>query len=478
MGHRRSLDEVVPVLEVRDVAKRYTSSLRPSMRHGLQDFRDELRLQGRQLQRDLRDTEFFAVKDVTFTLRPGGSMGVLGRNGAGKSTLLRILAGISKPDHGEVVVRGRVGSLLDTSGGFNPVLTGRENVQASCHLWGVPRDVYPQVEQHILDFADLGDFVDAPLRTYSKGMRMRLGFAAAVGLTPDLLLVDEVLAVGDMAFQRKCANHIRRFLDNGGALVLVTHSILAVQAICREGLVLEDGMVIECSDASSAVRTYAQLIADHESLMAIEAAQAVAAARFPEDQVLGEESTSDEDCLDTQSTGGVAELPVDGSDPYDPDGSAVDSFDPFLDRPATFGHVVVSDGQGGCPQRGGRLVVEVLVKSNQAATGLTWTVLLYSADGALCIAGDQMDPDVLTVSLDIGLTILTAHLENLMVAPGMYALRMVLQEPLSGSFFAMKGMDTPATSFEIVGPPPVHELVNDFLGSPLMGLEVHGWRVE
>lgn len=474
MGHKDVVQAAAPVLEVHNVAKRYTAELRPSMRHGLADLRGEFAYRNPHEAKPLREAEFYAVKGVSFTVRPGGSFGILGRNGAGKSTLLRILAGISKPDDGEVAIRGRVGSVLDTSGGFNPILTGRENVRASCHLWGVGHDEFTVVEDRIMAFADLGPFADAPFRTYSRGMRMRLGFATAIGLTPDLLLVDEVLAVGDIAFQRKCANHIRSYLDDGGALVLVTHSVLAVQAICSEALVLEVGSMIDCGDASSVVLTYTRLIADHESTAALEAAAALREAEPEPSQEDSELKQVEE--IDGRSTAPPADDPVVAS----PQGSvAVDGgFDPFLDRPAAFGTITVSDAQGGPPRSGESPVVETSVTSKLEATGLMWALLVYSADGTLCITADQTVPDVMPVSVEVGLTMLRAELSDVQFVPGMYTLRMALLEAETGSPFALHGMDTPAVSFEIVGPNPQRGAMQKYLGSPLVGLEVSDWRVE
>jgi ABC-type polysaccharide/polyol phosphate transport system ATPase subunit len=455
-------------LEVQAVSKRYTAALKPSMRHGLEDIRAEIRLRSGPVSRPLRENEFFAVHGVDVSVRRGGSLGVLGRNGAGKSTLLRMIAGITKPDEGEITVRGRIGSLLDTSGGFNPILTGRENVRASCQLWGVERRAFPEIEAEILAFAGLGEFTDAPLRTYSKGMRMRLGFAVAMGLTPDLLLVDEALAVGDVTFQKRCANRIRDFLDTGGALVLVSHSLLAVQAICREALVLEHGEVVASGDVSTAVRAYAEIISDHEALEQLHADArkdrlvADAQARTTEEADEEEAEPAGED----RSTNRV-------SSEIEPE-----VLDPFYGRPAVFSRVRVSNGSGGTPVHGGPLVVEATLVSKEPHPSLMWALLVYSADGTDCILLDLTDPDAQPLSVEAGETELRADTAALALLPGIYSLRLAIVEVPTGTPFALHGMDTVARVFEVGGTEDDPAGLRAMLGPPFLGAVVSDWSVE
>lgn len=186
---------------------------------------------------------FWAVRDVHFRLAPGRMLGVIGRNGAGKSTLLRLLGKVGLPDEGSVETNGRIGALLDLGAGFQPDLTGRENVFVRGVIAGLTRREIANRFDAIVDFAELEDAIDSPLRTYSTGMQMRLGFAVAVHTDPELLLVDEVLAVGDIAFQRKCAERIAHYKSRGCAIVLVSHDVGQVARLCDEALWLREGRV-------------------------------------------------------------------------------------------------------------------------------------------------------------------------------------------------------------------------------------------
>lgn len=231
-----------PVLEVAGVSKRFCRNLRRSLAYGVSDITSEL-LPWRRRSSDLRRDEFWALDDVSFSLAPGEAMAVVGHNGAGKSTLLRIVAGLFPPDAGEVRVNGRVQSVIELGSGFNALLSGRENAQLILS-WqsGAGHGLAASVEA-VNAFAELGALFDAPLQSYSTGMRARLAFALATQVPSDLLLLDEVLAVGDQAFQRKCLRHIRDRLDAGGSLLFVSHNVFQIQTVCRRGLLLDHGRV-------------------------------------------------------------------------------------------------------------------------------------------------------------------------------------------------------------------------------------------
>lgn len=236
---------MVALLKVEHLSKRFCRDLRRSLRYGVADILAEL--QPRRKASPLRRDEFWALDDISFTLSAGEAMAVVGSNGAGKSSLLRTIAGLLKPDIGEVRLHGAVQSMIDLSGGFNPTLTGRENLDLGFALRGTGglggrAGRSAQIEA-AADFADLGDFLDAPLQSYSNGMGARLAFGLASQLSADLLLVDEALAVGDIGFQRKCVRHIRGHLDRGGALLFVSHNIFQIHAVCERGLTLDRGRV-------------------------------------------------------------------------------------------------------------------------------------------------------------------------------------------------------------------------------------------
>ena len=219
--------------------------------HGLRDIARALLAQ--PASRTLRPGEFWSLDDVSLELRAGEALAVLGGNGAGKSTLLKIIAGLLKPDAGEVSVSGAVSSLLDLGANLEPLLTGRENIEQAAALHGLGAKQVGVFLERVLSFAELSEFADARLQTYSTGMRARLGYAIGTQIRPDILLVDEVLAVGDMAFQRKCIDHMRRFLAEGGGLILVSHNPYQTQAVCSRGIVLDRGRLAFAGTAIDAV---------------------------------------------------------------------------------------------------------------------------------------------------------------------------------------------------------------------------------
>ncbi len=199
---------------------------------------------------------FFALRDVSFRLEAGESMAVVGRNGAGKSTLLSLVAGLARPDGGRVTVEGRVAALLELGSGFHPDLTGMENLRLNASLLGLSRRRTEEVSGAIAEFADIGDFLREPLRTYSTGMLMRLAFAVAVHVDPDILIVDEVLAVGDLPFQTKCFERIRQFRAEGKTLLFVSHATRLVREVCSRGLWLEHGRVAREGSAEEVLEAY------------------------------------------------------------------------------------------------------------------------------------------------------------------------------------------------------------------------------
>jgi lipopolysaccharide transport system ATP-binding protein len=198
----------------------------------------------------------YALRALSFAVAPGEMIGIIGRNGAGKSTLLRLLGGVGRPDHGTIQVNGRIGALLDLGAGFHPDLTGRENVYISGVISGLTRRQVSERFDSIVAFAELEEFIDSPLRTYSSGMQMRLAFAVAVHIEADVLLIDEVLAVGDAAFQRKCLERIARFTQEGYTGVLVSHDLSLVAELCNQVLWIEKGERMAYGPADLVVAQY------------------------------------------------------------------------------------------------------------------------------------------------------------------------------------------------------------------------------
>ncbi|WP_048307584.1 ABC transporter ATP-binding protein [Halomonas sp. PR-M31] len=208
-----------------------------------------------------RHTSYHALKDVSFQVAPGEVLGVLGRNGAGKSTLLKLLTGVLLPDSGQIDIDGRITGLLELGTGFNVELTGRQNINANALMLGMTHDEIEARRDAIIDFSELGGYIDEPLRTYSSGMVMRLAFSVAIHADPRCFLVDEALSVGDGYFQQKCMKRIREFKDSGGSILFVSHDLNAVKMLCDRALVLEDGHVVFNGDADDAVNRYNRIMA-------------------------------------------------------------------------------------------------------------------------------------------------------------------------------------------------------------------------
>jgi lipopolysaccharide transport system ATP-binding protein len=199
---------------------------------------------------------FWALKDISFSVDQAEVVGVIGHNGAGKSTLLKILTRITWPSAGYVRIRGRVGSLLEVGTGFQGMLTGRENVYLSGAILGMRKKEIDRKFDEIVEFAGFKRFIDTPVRHYSSGMYLRLAFAVAAHLEPDILLVDEVLAVGDAAFQKKCLDKMHDVTEEGRTVVFVSHNMMAVQQLCKRGILLEDGRIVLDSDVDTAIAAY------------------------------------------------------------------------------------------------------------------------------------------------------------------------------------------------------------------------------
>jgi lipopolysaccharide transport system ATP-binding protein len=240
------------------LSKKFGLTLRQSMAYGLRDALTRF-VGARTPPGVLRPGEFWAVKDVSFELRQGESLGLVGLNGSGKTTLLRMLSGVFSPDEGSVTLRGRVGALIALGAGFVPLLTGRENVYVNGALLGFSKREIDQRLEEILAFADLGTFIDAPVKHYSSGMYVRLGFAIAAMCRPDVLLIDEVLAVGDLNFQKKCYDYLHRLKREGTSIILVSHSVGAIWAICDKGLLLHEGRAATAGSVEDVLKAYHDL---------------------------------------------------------------------------------------------------------------------------------------------------------------------------------------------------------------------------
>lgn len=243
------------VLSVEQVSKKFCRSLKRSLAYGVRDIGREL-IGGKRKSDTLRKGEFWALKDVSFQMRRGESLALVGANGAGKTTLFRIISGLIKPDTGYVRVKGKVAPLIALGAGFNPILTGRENAYVNMAILGMSKKAIDERLQEVIDFAEIEDAIDAPVQTYSSGMAARLGFACAVHTEPDILLIDEVLAVGDMKFRTKCYRRLAELRKKETSFVVVSHSPSTALAICNAGIYLSKGRLIMMGDTEAVMNQY------------------------------------------------------------------------------------------------------------------------------------------------------------------------------------------------------------------------------
>ncbi len=250
-----SKDEVV--LSVEGVSKKFCRDLKRSLFYGVQDIASEL-TGVRQKSDRLRTKEFWALDNVSFELKKGEALGLVGKNGSGKSTLLRIIAGLIKPDLGTVKVTGRVAPLIALGAGFNPILTGRENIYANMSILGLSTKEIDERFDDVVEFAEIGDAIDAPVQTYSSGMAARLGFASAIHTEPDILLIDEVLAVGDVNFQSKCFRRLAELKQKSTSFIIVAHNPEAIYSTSSSALYLSGGKFVLSGDVVSVMNRYEQ----------------------------------------------------------------------------------------------------------------------------------------------------------------------------------------------------------------------------
>jgi ABC-type polysaccharide/polyol phosphate transport system ATPase subunit len=348
-----------PAIQVRDVRKIYR---RYGRRRQFATLKSAF-LSGRVL-RDLRPDETFeALKGVTFDVEQGKTFGIVGRNGSGKSTMLKLIAGIGRPTAGTVQVRGRVSALIELGAGFHPEISGRENVYINGMMLGLTKREIAARFDDIVAFAELEDFIDAPVKTYSSGMYMRLGFAVAIHVDPDVLLVDEVLAVGDESFTHKCLDKFAEFRRRGRTVLLVTHSLDLVTRFCDEALWLDGGAIKAQGDPKRVVDAYLTAVAGTENQQ-LAAGDASAAREVTETPVAPQETPSDEppDMFKAvEGRWGSREVEIVGVDLTTAAGQATQIF-----------------------QSGDPMEVRLRVRARQPVTDVVFGVGIFAADGVCC----------------------------------------------------------------------------------------------
>ena len=253
-----------PIIEVKNIYKKYQIGIREPY-YSLRDslvwmFTNPFRIFRRRIKRPdgLFEDEFWALQNISFHVYPGEVIGIIGRNGVGKTTLLKILSRITPPTSGEVILRGRVASLLEVGTGFHPELTGRENIYLNGAILGMKRKEIAKQFDSIVDFAEIEKFLDTPVKHYSSGMYVRLAFAVAAHLDPDILIVDEVLSVGDVEFQKKCLGKIEQVSKSGRTVLFVSHNTQAISRLCDRILLLDEGKLIKDGPADQVISLYLQ----------------------------------------------------------------------------------------------------------------------------------------------------------------------------------------------------------------------------
>ena len=356
----------------------------------------------RSILRDLRPSETFpALTDVSFSVPKGSTFGVIGKNGSGKSTALKLVAGITKPTAGTVRVDGRISALIELGAGFHPEISGRENVFINGIMLGLTKRQIQERFDEIVDFAELRDFIDAPVKPYSSGMYMRLGFAVAIHVDPEVLLVDEVLAVGDEGFTHKCLDKFSEFRRRGKTVLLVTHSLGLVEHLCDEVVWLEGGRLRAQGDPKRVVGAYLTAVEETEQqLMAATTAKAVEHAEQPHDTTAPvPASHSPADMFQaTEGRWGSREVEITGVSLLDHSGQVSFIF-----------------------HSGSAFSVQLNVRAHQPVSDFVFGVGLFNADGVCCYGtntyAEDMNPEQLS-----GDAVVTFAVDTLDLVEGTYKL--------------------------------------------------------
>jgi ABC-type polysaccharide/polyol phosphate transport system ATPase subunit len=343
----------------------------------------------RSILRDLKPRETFpALTDVSFTVQKGSTYGVMGRNGSGKSTALKLVAGITKPTSGSVRVEGRISALIELGAGFHPEISGRENVFINGIMLGLTKREIQERFDEIVDFAELREFIDAPVKTYSSGMYMRLGFAVAINVNPDVLLVDEVLAVGDEGFTHKCLDKFAEFKRSNKTILLVTHSLNLIERFCDDALWLDEGRAMAHGDPKRVVGAYLTKVEEgEEALMAATTAKAV------------EEASGDRS--EEREKQDLLHEPPQAERPSDPTSDMAQATEGrWGSREVEITDVALLDQQGQPSfvfHSGDPLSIRVKLRASQPTDDFVFGIGLFNADGVCCYGTntylEEMDPE-------------------------------------------------------------------------------------
>jgi ABC-type polysaccharide/polyol phosphate transport system ATPase subunit len=412
------------LVAVEGVAKKYCRDLRKSLRYGLHDIARALVGAGTD-PGTLRAGEFWALSDVSLELASGECLGVIGPNGAGKSTLLKLIHGRLAPDRGRILLRGKLAAISELGIGFNPVLSGRENIFHNAALLGLTKEETQALLGEIIDFSELAEFIDAPVFTYSSGMRARLGYAVAAHLDPDALLIDEILTVGDLAFRRKCVQHMQRFLGRGKAVLLVSHDMYTVQALCKRALYLERGRVVYAGSSTEAVNRYLQ------ARRVPSAAVPAGGAERPGEAGGGEGDARRPDAGD---------LPAREAGP---------GREPTAREPVLITGVAIEPLEGAGLVSGGAARVVVRYRALERRERLFWAFRIATADLLVQVTSGILPPENFPgYRLEAGEGSLSCLIPRLTLTAGTYAMRVIFAEP-GGGLLVMFGYENPPLFFTV-----------------------------
>ena len=431
------------LIAVEAVSKKYCRDLEKSLRYGLHDIGRALVGRGAD-PGSLRDGEFWALSQVSLELGAGECLGVIGPNGAGKSTLLKLIQGRLHPDRGRIVVRGKLAAISELGIGFNPILSGRENIFHNAALLGLSREETRGLLGQIIEFSELEEFIDAPVFTYSSGMRARLGYAVAAHLDPDALLIDEVLTVGDLAFRRKCVQHMQRFLARGRSVLLVSHEMYSVQTLSTRAVYLERGEVVFTGPSTEAVNLYLKArrgLAPRSVVVRAEGA--------PEATAAGADAEP--------AAGPAAERAVErrhpsASEPVVITGVAIEPAEP---------------GGSGELRSGCRARVVVRYRAFEKRERLFWAFRIATADLLVQVTSGILTADAFPGNrLDAGEGTLSCIIPRLTLTAGTYAMRVVLAEA-DGTLLVMFGFEDAPLYFNVASGASavdnMHELSGDLV---------------
>jgi ABC-type polysaccharide/polyol phosphate transport system ATPase subunit len=421
-------DESPCLVKVVNVRKKYCRDLRRSLWYAVRDVFDALTLRPPNSDK-LREFEFWAIDDISFEVRRGDSLGLLGRNGAGKSTLLKLITGQRSLSAGTITTRGRIVALTELGLGFNQALTGRENAYVNAAVHGFTREDFAKIIEEIIDFSGIREFIDSAVQTYSTGMKARLGFSIATHLNPDILVVDEVLAVGDLEFRRKCVRHILTYLKGGGSVILVAHDPYLIQSMCNRCIVLERGKVTFDGSGIDGVNFHFEVgrSSEYTTLSANTGTSAVGLTN----------SVAAAEAAQAEELAALPKAPQRALPPLTPE------------QPIIVDDIEVISLDGGPVVTGKPVKVFFRYRSLRPAD-ITWGFTICTSDLqtsiASCVKG--LDGDHSTVLAGEG--VLVAILPDFTLQPGVYAIRGGIGDALSLTALSIKGYRDSPHFFTVV----------------------------